>query len=119
MYLRNTIKTCIVYDSKVLAYGILGKYEDDYEYFQDVTRRNRLNLQMSLDQSSNQGINYSFKLNAPDLFAPNKLNFQYSAAFLFATNGLILIIGCLYGYVKWKKNHTKQKLIDKFDNCMV
>lgn len=48
-HMQDTLKTSVSYNNEVLAYGILVRNEEDYDYFRDVIRGNRFNLQNSLE----------------------------------------------------------------------
>lgn len=112
-FMRDTIKTRVSYSYEMLAYGILVKHADDYEFLRDVIRGNRFNLHIELGLGWNTIKKKYFHDHPPNLFDADQAYFQTTAIILVAANLLIFVFGMLYEYLRRKSNLFKSFAEDR------
>lgn len=99
-FMQDTLKTTLEYEYEVLAYGFLVKEKEDYDFFRDVVRGNRFNLQFTLGLGWNTRQAGYFHDHSPGLFEPDKVYFQRTVLALVTANLLVLVFGCLYEFIR-------------------
>ena len=103
-FMRNTIRSEKGYDGGKLAYGILVKHMDDYEYFKDFIQDSRLRIEIEgafywniLRNTYKEHLTWTFYSSTSNkLFSPSENYFVHSVIVISGMMGIIVLFGIFY-----------------------
>ena len=90
----------VEYKHEVLAYGVLVREEEDYEFLNDVIRSNRFVLGATITRRWKKMHEQFFQQPTPGLFDASRPHFQ--VAFVALVGGIVVIsiAGGIYEYLR-------------------
>ena len=116
-FMQDMVRSKIEFQHEVLAYGILVREEEDYEFLNDVVRSNRFVLLTDLQQRWNALQKSFFHHHTPGLFDASRPHFQKALLSLVAGIIAIGLVGGLYEWVvrrkvRMEKESTLEIILD-------
>lgn len=111
-FINNTLQTESMSRGERFSYGITVKNTNDYHYFKDTIKDNRLPMETELALDMNRRIRKSKK---PELFSPNGMYFRLS---LKVIAGILALI-CCFGVVfeVWRRG-TREEPFAHYYTCL-
>lgn len=109
---KKTYRTLKDYQGEKLAYGVLVKNREDYDYFRHAMEDNRIALEAAVGSLMNEQFP---RVKEPDIFATSSEHFQDAIKIIGIIIGLIGLFGLFFEIPRNKKKLTKifSRLIDK------